>query len=69
MKKEMRVNREQERVNRIRDLYSQMLACGNGDKEYAGKILKQLMAIQKEDESLCVADEIPEEGDSRIYYN
>ena len=68
MKKEMRVNREQERVNRIRDLYSQMLACGNGDKEYAGKILKQLLAIQKEDGSFCVADEIPAEGDSRIYY-
>ena len=29
MKREMRVNREQERVNRIRDLYSQILACGN----------------------------------------
>ena len=68
MKKEMRVNREQERVNRIRDLYSQMLACGNGDKDYAGKVLKQLLAFQKEDGSFCAADEIPAERDSRIYY-
>ena len=68
MKKEMRVNREQERVNRIRDLYRQILACGNGDKDYAGKILKQLLAFQKEDGSFCVAEEIPAERDSRIYY-
>ena len=48
MKKEMRVNREQERVNRIRDLYSQILASGIGDRDYAGKVLKQLLAFQKE---------------------
>ena len=47
MKKEMRMNREQEKVNRIRDLYRQMLACGNGDKDYAGKVLKQPLAFQK----------------------
>lgn len=68
MKKEMRVNREQERVKRIRDLYSQMLPCGNGDKDYTGKILKQLLAFQKEDGSFCVAVKIPAERDCRIYY-
>lgn len=68
MKREVRVNREQERVNRIRDLYSQILACGNDDKDHAGKILKQLLAFQKEDGSFCAADQIPAERDSRIYY-
>lgn len=68
MKREVRVNREQERVNRIRDLYSQILACGNDDKDHAGKILKQLLAFQKEDGSFCAADKIPAERDSRIYY-
>lgn len=68
MKKEMRVNREQERANRTRDLYSQMLASGNGDRDYAGKVLKQLLAFQKEDGSFCASDQIPAERDSRIYY-
>ena len=68
MKREVRVNREQERVNRIRDLYSQILASGIGDRDYAGKVLKQLLAFQKEDGSFCAADKIPAERDSRIYY-
>ena len=63
-----RINREQEAVNRIMDLYEQVLRTGRNDTDYRAKLLQELLKLQKEDGSFSVISNYRVDMDIRVAY-
>ena len=63
-----RINREQGAVNRIMDLYEQVLRTGRNDIDYRAKLLQELLKLQKEDGSFSVISNYRVDMDIRVAY-
>lgn len=51
---------------RIKDIYKKVLSLNKGDEAYCGKLMTELLGMQKEDGSFAVINDCKVEADVRV---
>ncbi|MCI6730738.1 MAG: hypothetical protein MR487_00195 [Lachnospiraceae bacterium] len=66
--KNSKVQKREPREQRIIRLYQQILQTGKGDEDYRGKLVKELLHLQKIDGSFSLIDDYRCDSDIRVFY-